>query len=180
MRAFVSVDLDSLVEPVERAQEPFDLPGVDPVDPAGAHVTVKFLGEVDDSGPVVDAMERAVASTDVAPFTAHFCGYGVFPSMEYISVVWAGVESGAAELTRLHEAVERETTALGFEPENHPFTPHVTLARVRDARSKSVVQEVVSERDPTLGDQRVEELRLTASTLTDDGPVYETVAAVSL
>jgi 2'-5' RNA ligase len=180
MRAFVSVDLDSLTEAVERAQDPFDLPGVDPVDPAGAHVTVKFLGEVDDPDRVVDAMERAVDSADVAPFTARFGGYGVFPSLEYISVVWAGVESGAGELTRLHEAVERETVALGFEPEDHPFTPHATLARVRDARSKSVVQELVSERDPTLGDQRVGELRLTASTLTDDGPVYETVAAVSL
>jgi len=180
MRAFVSVDLDSLSEAVERVQEPFDLPGVDPVDPAAAHVTVKFLGEVEEPDRVVDALDRAVESADVAPFTARFGGYGVFPSMGYISVVWAGVESGDAELTQLHEAVEREATALGFEPEEHPFTAHVTLARMRDARSKSVVQELVSEREPTLGEQRVEELRLTESTLTDDGPVYETVAAVSL
>ena len=180
VRAFVSVDLDGLTEEVERLQTPLDLPGVDPVDPAGAHVTVKFLGEIGDPEPVVAALERAGETADVTPFTAQFGGYGVFPSLDYISVVWAGVERGGDELRRLHAAVERETTALGIEPADHEFTPHATLARMRDARSKESVQELVRERDPTLGARRVEELRLTASTLTDDGPVYETVAGVSL
>ncbi|MFC7234803.1 RNA 2',3'-cyclic phosphodiesterase [Halosegnis marinus] len=180
MRAFVSADLDDLTDAVAATQEPLDHAGVDPVAPEGAHVTVKFLGEVDDPDPVVAALERAVADAGVEPFTAEVGGYGVFPSPEYISVIWAGVRGGSDELTRLHEAVERETTALGFDPEEHEFTPHVTLARMRDARSKSVIREVVTERDPTLGEQRVEELRLTESTLTDDGPRYETVARVPL
>ena len=179
MRAFVSVDLDA-ADAVARVQAPLDLPGVDPVDPDGAHVTVAFLGDVADPEPVVAALERAVDAADVDPFTARFEGYGVFPSLEYISVVWAGVGDGAAELTRLHEAVERETTALGFDPADHEFTPHATLARVRDARNKAAVQRVVTERDPTLATLEVTELRLTESTLTDGGPEYETVAAVPL
>jgi 2'-5' RNA ligase len=180
MRAFVSVDLDGLADEVARLQAPLDLPGVDPVAPEGAHVTVQFLGDVSDTESVVAALERAVAAADTGPFTARVEGYGVFPSLEYISVVWAGITDGADELTRLHEAVERETTALGFEPEDHAFTPHVTLARMRDARSKAAVQRVVTERDPALGTLDVTELRLTESTLTDDGPAYETVAAVPL
>ena len=182
-RLFVSVDLDGLADAVRRVQDPLaDLPGVDPVDPEGVHVTLKFLGEV---GParlpgLTDALEGAVGSAAVGPFEAAFEGYGVFPSLDYISVVWVGVGAGSAELTRLHEAVERETTAVGFDPEEHDFTPHATVARVRNARSKSEVQELVGGEAPTLGRLRVEEVRLTESTLTDDGPVYETVESFPL
>ena len=182
-RLFASVDLDGLAAAVERVQEPLaGLPGVDPVDPEGVHVTLKFLGETPESRlpELTDALREAVESADVDPFEAAFEGYGVFPSLDYISVVWVGIEEGGAELRRLHEAVERETTALGFDPEEHDFTPHATVARVRDARSKSEVQDLVREADPTLGRLRVEEVRLTESTLRDDGPAYETVESFPL
>ncbi|MFB6157799.1 MAG: RNA 2',3'-cyclic phosphodiesterase, partial [Haloferacaceae archaeon] len=95
-------------------------------------------------------------------------------------VVWAGIEAGSERLTRLHEAVERETVALGFDPEDHEFTPHVTVARMDDARGKDLVRRTVREADPTVGSFRVEAVRLTESTLTDDGPRYDTVARVPL
>ncbi|MEF8843560.1 MAG: RNA 2',3'-cyclic phosphodiesterase [Haloarculaceae archaeon] len=177
-RLFVSVDLDGLADAVERVQEPLvGLPGVDTVAPEGAHVTLKFLGDVGEARlpGVTDAIAEAVGSADVGPFEATFEGYGVFPSLDYISVVWVGVDEGDTELARLHESIERETTAIGFAPEEHDFTPHATVARVRDARSKSEVQALVREENPTLGRLHVEEVRLTESTLTDDGPVYETV-----
>jgi 2'-5' RNA ligase len=177
-RLFVSVDLDGLADDVRRVQEPLaDLPGVDTVDPEGVHVTLKFLGDVEVSRlpGVIDAVTEAVEAAGVGPFEAAFEGYGVFPSLDYIRVVWVGVGEGSAELARLHEAVERETTAIGFDPEEHDFTPHATVARVRDARSKSEVGDLVRGTDPTLGRLRIEEIRLTESTLTDDGPVYETV-----
>ncbi|MFB6117457.1 RNA 2',3'-cyclic phosphodiesterase [Halosegnis sp.] len=180
MRAFVSVDLDGLAEEVRRVQAPLDRPGLDPVDPADAHVTLKFLGDVIDPDPVVAALERAVDDADVAPFEATFGGYGVFPSLEYISVVWAGVRAGSEPLTRLHEAIEQETTNLGFDSEDHEFTPHVTLARMRDARSKEHVQSVVRERDPMLGRLPVKEIRLTKSMLTDEGSHYETIKRIRL
>lgn len=182
-RLFVSVDLDGLADEVRAIQEPLaDLPGVDPVDPEGVHVTLKFLGEVDESraSELTDALGRAVESVGVGPFEAVFEGYGVFPSLGYISVVWVGVGAGSEELARLHEAIERETTTLGFDPEEHDFTPHATVARVRDARSKSEVRELVREEDPALGRLRVEEVRLTESALSADGPVYETVESFAL
>lgn len=66
------------------------------------------------------------------------------------------------------------------DPEEHRFTPHATIARMRDARRKEHVQAVVRERDPDVGDLRVEAVRLTESTLTPDGPEYEAVAAFGL
>ncbi|WP_251342293.1 RNA 2',3'-cyclic phosphodiesterase [Haloplanus halophilus] len=178
MRLFVSVDVDPLADGIADAQHRLpDAGGLRFVDPADAHVTLKFLGEVDpDRLDALDAaLSTAVADAGVDPFTLTLGGYGVFPSLEYISVVWVGARKGGPELTRLHEAVERETTGLGFDPADHEFTPHVTLARMDDARGKAAVQRVVREADPTVGSVDVREVRLTESTLTDDGPEYETV-----
>jgi 2'-5' RNA ligase len=180
MRTFVSVPLGELSDAVADAQTPLDMSGVDPTDPTQAHVTLKFLGETDDPDAVVEAVERAVAASEVTPFDCTVAGYGVFPSLEYISVIWAGITNGSERLTTLHKAVERETTALGFEAEEYEFTPHATLARMRDARSKSVIQEVVAERDPELGTVRVDAVELTQSTHTEEGPNYEPVAEIPL
>ena len=184
MRLFVAVDLPAdLSSEIAAAQRRFgDAPGLRLTDPEGAHVTLKFLGAVDDDAvtEVERAVERAVDDAAVEPFEATVGGFGVFPSLDYISVVWTGIRRGTAELTRLHDHVERRTTDLGFEPEDHTFTPHVTLARMDDARGKRAVQGVVREEDPTVGSFRVAEVRLKRSELTPDGPVYSTVATVSL
>ena len=184
MRLFISIDLpDALTDAVADVQEPIrEAKGLTLVTPEQAHVTLKFLGDVDeDRVPAIEeAVETALDATDVGPFETTVAGLGVFPSMDYISVVWAGVDDGADEMIRLHEAIERETTALGFDPEDHEFTPHITLGRLKDARGKEIVQRVVREEQPTLGQFRVEQVRLTESTLTPDGPKYETVARFSL
>ncbi|WP_255192810.1 RNA 2',3'-cyclic phosphodiesterase [Natronobeatus ordinarius] len=184
MRLFVSVDLpDDLVEALTDVQAAFaDASGLNFTDPEQAHITVKFLGDVDEDRvpDLCTELEAAVADAGVEPFPARFGGLGVFPSLEYISVVWLGLEDGGEELTRLHEAVEERTTAMGFDPERHDFTPHVTLARMEHAGGKELVQELVAERDPTVGETTVEELRLTESTLTAEGPVYSTVESFPL
>jgi len=186
MRLFVSVDLPStLAEPLEAVQnELSDADGLRLTDPTQAHVTLKFLGDTapERVAEIEAAIETAVDEADVDPFDCTIEGLGVFPSLDYISVVWAGVRegSGAAELTRLHDALDSELTALGFDAESHDFTPHVTLGRMDDARGKSLVQEVVQEREPTVGSFRVDSVRLTQSRLTDEGPQYETVHEVDL
>jgi len=184
MRLFVSVDLpDELADPIADLQSDLaDASGLNCTDPEQAHLTLKFLGDVETTRlPDLEAeLEAAVADADVDPFPVRYGGLGVFPSLEYISVVWLGVETGEKQLAQLHEAIENRTTAMGFDPESHDFTPHVTLARMDHAGGKAHVQKLVRERKPTIGDTRVETVRLTESTLTGDGPVYSTVEAFSL
>jgi 2'-5' RNA ligase len=184
MRLFVSVALpDDLADAVAAVQDRFaDADGLRYTDPGQAHVTLKFLGDVPDSraDELARALEAAVAEADVTPFDASFEGLGVFPSLDYISVVWLGVDEGSEALAALHEAVESEFVSRGFDPADHDFTPHVTLARMEHAGGKQLVQNVVSGEPPAVGTARIEEVRLTESTLTDDGPVYETVHATDL
>jgi 2'-5' RNA ligase len=185
MRLFVSVDLpDDLTDSVRAVQESFEgASGLKFTDPERAHVTMQFLGDVDESrlDEVTAAVERGVDAAGVSDaFPARFAGLGVFPDLDYISVVWLGVEVGSDELTALHEGIEAETTAVGFDPEDHEFTPHVTLARMEHAGGKERVQEVVGSRHPTVGEMVVDEVRLTESVLTDDGPEYSTVESFPL
>ncbi|MGZ0747916.1 MULTISPECIES: RNA 2',3'-cyclic phosphodiesterase [unclassified Haloparvum] len=184
MRAFLSVDLpDELATPFSKVQEELQgAEGLNFTDPDQAHVTLKFLGKVpdDEVDDVIDAAATAVDAADVEPFETNVGGLGVFPSLDYISVVWVGVDGGAVELSALHEALEDATTDLGYAPEEHEFTPHFTLARMNDARGKEIVQEVVRDHNPTVGTFTVDEVRLKESHLTEDGPEYETVESFEL
>ncbi|AUV83608.1 RNA 2',3'-cyclic phosphodiesterase [Salinigranum rubrum] len=179
MRLFVAVDLpDELASSVVDAQRRFDdAPGLRLTDSTQAHVTLAFLGDVEEDrlAEVEGAVEAGVRDAAVGPFEATVGGFGVFPSLDYISVVWTGVRQGTGEMNRLHESIQAELLPLGFEPDDHAFTPHVTLARMDDARGKETVQRVVREEDPTIGSFRVEEVRLKRSDLTPDGPSYSTV-----
>jgi len=177
-RLFVSVDLDGLTDRVRAVQERFEgADGLNMVDPGQAHVTLKFLGGVEEDrvDELTDKLTAGVADSGVDPFTAEFGGLGVFPHLGYISVVWLGVRAGSEQLTRLHEAIEDRAVAMGFDPEEHDFTPHVTLARMEHAGGKDLVQDVVESRDPGAGRLDIEEVRLTESVLTDEGPAYSTV-----
>ncbi|MGB9986925.1 RNA 2',3'-cyclic phosphodiesterase [Salarchaeum japonicum] len=184
MRLFVSVDLPAnLHDAVADVQAEFAAAGgLSFTDPTQSHVTMKFLGDVSDDevDAVANALEDAVGDADVTPFDATYGGLGVFPNLDYISVLWLGVEDGTESFVRLHESVEQRLVEFGFDPEDHAFTPHVTLARMQHAGGKDLVQERVREGSPTVGTARVSEVRLTKSTLTPEGAEYETVAAFSL
>jgi len=183
MRLFVSVDLPDIAAAVADLQTTFPGDGLRFTDPDQTHVTLKFLGHTDPDrlDSITAALDRAVADADVAPFDATIGGLGAFPDHEYINVIWVGVRSdGDAPLRRLHEAVEAELVALGFDPEDHEFTPHATIARMDHAGSKAAVQTLLANRDPELGTQHVDAVHLTESTLTDTGPVYDHVHTVPL
>jgi len=184
MRLFVSVDLpEELTAAVASVQDELrDASGLDFTDPAGAHATLKFLGDVDSGrlGGLESALDRAVDAAGVAPFEATVEGIGAFPSREYITAVWLGIGRGSDELTALHESIETRTTDLGFDPADHAFTPHVTIARMNHAGGKDLVQRVLAEREPEVGRFEVEDVRLTESEPGPDGPEYSTVVSVPL
>lgn len=186
MRLFVGVDLpSSLADALADVQAAFaDCAGCRLPDPTQAHITLFFLGETDPQrvSEIEGALETAVETAAVEPVDCTVGGLGVFPSPSRSRVVWTGVRDGAgdAELRRLNEAIESELTALGFAPPAHEFTPHVTLARLSDARSRPTVQRIVSGADPTVGTFQMDSIQLIERTQTADRAVYETVAEISL
>ncbi|MFC7073624.1 RNA 2',3'-cyclic phosphodiesterase [Halovenus rubra] len=183
MRLFVSVSLDELVGEVADIQEPFvGVDGLRTTNPEQAHLTLKFLGETEETRlrALTDGVDAAIADTGIEPFEVSFGGLGVFPHLNYIRVIWLGVRNGSETVRRLHTAIEKRVTKFGFEPANSNFTPHVTLARMDHAGNKELVKDEVRQSDPDGGTMTVEAIQLTKSTLTEQGPEYTAIERFNL
>jgi len=142
------------------------------------HLTLKFLGDVeeDELPGVVDAVERA--SGQVSTFTFETRSLGAFPSPRRPRVLWVGVDA-PDELFALARAVEDELAELGFPREQRRFHPHITLGRVRDPEAESVLslyEELSAPRERTV----VGEVRVMRSTLQPGGALHELVEAIPL
>jgi 2'-5' RNA ligase len=107
------------------------LPGIHWVDPASLHLTLAFLGELDDErlARARDATQQAARS--VHPFSLRIAGLGTFGRPDAPRVVWAGVGGDLDHLLRLHAALRAALASQGFVPEDRDFSPHLTLARLR-------------------------------------------------
>lgn len=102
--------------------------------PANMHLTVRFIGHVvDERVPaVLDALRPSVR---VAPFDVVLGGCGVFPSSGMPRVIWIGLREGLHSLAAMHEEFNRRLEPLGFDPEDRPYSAHLTLARLTGGRS---------------------------------------------
>ena len=161
-----------------------DLTGVRLVDPDGVHLTLKFLGNVDSSRvPALTGALDAVGE-GAAPFALHLRGVGVFPDRRSPRVLWAGVSGDTEVLAALARRVDDACANVGFAREQRPFSPHLTLARLRDRASADERQRagtLLANIGPAPGESfAVEAFHLIRSTLTPSGPIYDTVHTVTL
>jgi 2'-5' RNA ligase len=152
--------------------------------PAGIHLTLKFLGEIPETQiEDVSAVVRRAASA-VEPFALEARGLGAFPNPRAPRVLWLGLhgEPGAMDaLQRLQAAVEKEVAVLGFPRDDRAFTPHLTLARVRDRGAAEPLEQVLAaDRDRIVGSFRAGALALIKSELRPSGAVYTTLVEVPL
>lgn len=94
------------------------------------HVTLRFLDAIDrvTYERYLSELERV---GEQFSFPASLHGFGAFPKPRKATVFWAGIGRGAGELTLLNELAEEAAVASGLLPEERPFHPHLTLARIR-------------------------------------------------
>jgi 2'-5' RNA ligase len=121
------------------------------------------------------------AAAGLTAFDAVVTGLGAFPSSTRPRVVWAGVAAGAPRLTELAARVEEACAALGFPPEARPFSPHLTLGRVRVPRRDARLADLLAAaaRDE-FGRFHVERVALMESQLSPRGARYTERASASL
>lgn len=150
MRLFVALEVpegprrqvEARVRKVRR-----ELPPARWVDLANAHLTLVFLGAIDDARVDGLAAELARACATHRPFTLRLAGGGTYPPRRPARVAWVGVDSGAGvaagpELAALHAGVAAAAGAAlrEYEPEERPYHPHVTLARCPEPWSRSAAE----------------------------------------
>ncbi|MBN2453398.1 MAG: RNA 2',3'-cyclic phosphodiesterase [Candidatus Omnitrophica bacterium] len=180
MRAFIAIDIsESFRGVLERVEASLKYAGADVkwADPASIHLTLKFLGEINDEkcADVKSALDAIAGS--VRPFEMTLKALGAFPEMRHPRVIWVGLDRGASEATALAGLVESALSELGFAKEERPFSPHLTIGRVRSPLNRDKLIDKISSvsagfQPSDAGSYKVSSIILFQSTLTPKGSIY--------
>jgi len=182
MRAFIAIDVNEAVrDNLVKAQERIGNRSakIKFVERENLHVTLKFLGEIDET--TVDEVKKALAeiARKHRKHRVRVKGVGVFPNPNYVRVIWAGIENDEG-IKAIAEDVEKEMRKLGFR-RDRDFVAHITLGRVKFVRDKIELARVLKDlANEDFGEFNVEAIELKKSTLTPRGPIYETIARFEL
>jgi 2'-5' RNA ligase len=150
------------------------------VDPAYMHITLKFLGDTEEY--LIPEITRIISAAleNVQPFDIKIYGMGAFPNPNRINVVWIGLQE-VGLLIKIAEFIDINLVSYGFPRENRPFSPHLTLARVKSGRNLGEVQRIIKENAQIdCGSQRIYSVKLKKSVLTPNAPIYSTVAEIEI
>ena len=188
IRSFIAIELpDELKLELTQLEARLKLgqqPWVKWVDPYSLHLTLKFLGSIaaDRIGEITRVMEAAVQG--IPPFHLEVKNLAVFPNLKRVQVAWVGIGGEVDKLGQLQQRIESNLVPLGFAPEPRPFTPHLTLARLRhqaplDERQR-FGQLIVSTRFEVAYTIEVDAINLMRSQLTREGAIYSRISSVRL
>ncbi|MDH7507950.1 MAG: RNA 2',3'-cyclic phosphodiesterase [Methanomassiliicoccales archaeon] len=180
-RGFIAVDLETNEKITKILRElKTTLPSLKIVDQTNMHITLKFLGDTDDS-QIPSIMEIIQKATEgMRPFTISLVGTGAFPSKSKIRVIWIGIKD-AGQLAVIAKKIDEELHSLEFEKEKREFSPHLTLARTKEVTSSTKIEKLIDKYSKEeFGEEVVRSIRLKKSVLTPKGPIYSTIDEVNL
>ncbi len=193
-RTFIALEMQASMQRalsriIERGAQA--LPALRWVDPASIHLTLAFLGELDDERLASAQAATQAATRDFPAFEYRLTTLGVFGSPLQPRVIWMGIEDqplgqlSGSPLQQLHRALNRELQRRDFEVEKRPFSPHLTLARLKQPLSPAEQQSLrrllltnQAAADPTL--YRANHLNVMQSELSPAGAKYSVLQAYEL
>ena len=170
MRLFIAIDLPDEVKAHLAAIQaiPEYIARISWVKQDNIHITLKFFGEVKDDARILQALESVTAK----PFTATLSQIGVFPSENYVRVIWAGLQD-ETPVFELHKLID---IALSRQfPMEKQFLGHITIGRVKFVKQKEEFKKMLHERKVESLSFPVNSFKMMKSTLTPEGPLYEVV-----
>jgi 2'-5' RNA ligase len=188
IRSFIAIELSEDIKlALARIQDHLKMGNkgqVKWVDPESMHLTLKFLGNIDSglTGKITAALEEACHG--IHPFSLEISGLGVFPNARRVRVVWVGLTGDIDTLSQLQKRIDDSLAPLGFTAEARSFTPHLTLARVREQampdERQALGQLVAGTAKEGGGRLNVNAVHLMRSQLTREGPIYTRINSVVL
>ena len=187
VRVFVAVNFSDAVKAemgkLIASIDALEVRGVRVVGAEGLHLTLRFLGDVDsdDVPSIKSAMDTAAAESE--PFELTLAGTGAFPNAAAPRTLWVGVEGELERLSTLQRGVQRALEEVGFDRIRERFSPHVTVARVRDRVStanRGLVASALNQAIISPIAVRVDSITLMQSTPQPGGSIYTPLHIVTL
>ena len=187
IRAFIAIELpDDIKNKLDEIKSNLMSRNSTPakwVNPESIHLTLQFLGDIssDRVTEIINAIKCGVGG--IPSFQIQLAGLGVFPNPARTQVVWAGITGDIEQLKKLQESIGMELEKLGFPREKRTFTPHLTLARVRNHATpdeRKRLGNMVTSTSFTGGIMRVDSVNLMKSQLTRQGALYTRLGSIRL
>jgi len=153
--------------------------GIKWVEPENLHLTLKFIGERPETD--VDSITRAVglALASRKKFEVQIKGCGGFPNLRNPKVIWVGMEN-AGPTIEMAAQIDGKLQPLGIAPETRPFSPHLTIGRVKMKTNLTPLSIQMGKTNFDAGILNVDRVGLVKSTLTPHGPIYENLKIFKL
>jgi len=188
VRLFVAVEIgDTLAaragdvsrELQRRAAEAAPRAKITWVPPDRLHLTIRFIGEIDDANAaaVCKALDRPIP---VVHFDLGLAGAGAFSKSGSPRVLWIGVADGREQLVAIEREVTLRLAPLGVPEEDRAYSPHLTLARVREPAGLRTATLLNGLTDRHVGTVRIDAITLFHSKLSPKGPAYTPLLRVAL
>ncbi len=176
----IKVELASIIERLKAGHER----SVKWVNAEGIHLTLKFLGNVSrDRVLDINSSIESVCGI-LSPFSLTLKGLGAFPNLKSPRVAWIGIGGDVGKVVELQKMIDRAMSSLGFIPEKRPFSPHLTLGRVRDRATRDekamICDSISSSRQVSRQQFSVRSVSLMQSTLTRSGAIYTQLGSSNL
>ncbi|MGD9015179.1 MAG: RNA 2',3'-cyclic phosphodiesterase [Candidatus Omnitrophota bacterium] len=181
MRTFIAVELpEEIRTSLSNIQDELKQTRADVkwVKPENIHLTLKFLGEIEQDRVLkIQSILDQIASKK-SGFNLYLSSLGAFPKLQYPRVIWIGVENDQP-IQEIAETIEKELCKIGLPAETRPFSSHITLGRVRSGLNRKALIEKLEFLNKNLcsppPEFKVSGLTLFKSTLTEQGPIYEAI-----
>jgi 2'-5' RNA ligase len=187
MRAFIAIELpQDIKDRISRLQDRLKKSGSDVkwVSPSNIHLTLKFLGEIDDKtrDGVCACLVEIAANTTL--FTIKLGGLAAFPRMQSPRIIWIELSQGHDQTKSIVDQLENNLEKYGIDRETKPFSSHITIGRVRSAKNKEDLIRCISESESSMtgniGEFQAGKITLFKSTLLPHGPIYEIIQETNL
>jgi 2'-5' RNA ligase len=188
VRSFIAIELPEelrlALSALQTHLKSHNQPWVKWGDPYGIHLTLKFLGNIAVSRIDEIIMAMREATEEIPAFHLKVKGLGVFPNLKRVQVAWVGLNGEISRLSQLQQRIEASLAHLGFARESRSFTPHLTLARVRDRASaeerQAFGQLIASTNLEANYAFEAQAISLIKSQLTREGAIYSRIGSVGL
>jgi len=184
MRTFISIEIpEEIKNNIEKLINELKLilTPIKWVDKKNLHITLKFLGWVEDEK--MEPIEKCITecAKGFKPFTLSFAGMGAFPDLKHARVIWIGTKDGSGNAKEMADCIERKASKKGFREEEREFSSHLTIGRIKEKIDAGAVSKFVSEHENSeFGSFNVEYVSIMKSTLRRTGPIYEEVKRIKL
>ena len=184
IRSFLAIELpEAIRKRIEEIQADLKSSHSDVrwVNPGKIHLTLKFFGNIEESqvDTITKSIEPLIAV--IPHFSVEVRGMGAFPNIRNPRVIWIGLVDERQVLVPLQKQLESTLGTIGFQAEDRPFRPHLTLGRMNSSRGRDeLIERIQKYKEERFGDFEVRRFVLFKSDLKPTGPIYTALSEVML